>query len=145
MASHILLSFGPSDTKNWISHRPLHMDMDYRGRKTSTLEQDERKRNHFSSCFQWLIKEMKCIMMVMPLHVSLVPRSLMCFFCFSYFEFFILVRSEWEFVERYHNATLTALLWFQNMNAGGSGELCTTQVTGKYMNVSKKLFQKKSL
>lgn len=23
---------------------------------------------------------------------------------------------------------LTALLWFQNMNAGGSGELCTTHV-----------------
>lgn len=53
------------------------------GHKISTLEQDEWSEEEkivFNRCFQWLIKEMKCIMMVMPLHVSLLPRSLMCFF-----------------------------------------------------------------
>lgn len=29
---------------------------------------------------------------------------------------------------RYEMLLLTALLWFQKMNAGGSGELCTTHV-----------------
>lgn len=63
------------------------------GHKTSTLEKKEKNGREnivLNSCFQWLIKEMKCIMMVMPLHVSLLPRSLMVFsvLCHSC-EFFI--------------------------------------------------------
>lgn len=76
------------------------------GHKISTLEQSEKF--HFNRCFQWLIKEMKC---TMPLHATIFWRS--------FFKFFILGQ---------HVSTLTALLWFQNMNAGGSGELCTTHV-----------------
>lgn len=103
------------------------------GHKISTLERKPKaasRKSIFDRCFQWLIKEMKCIMMV--------RYAIACFAAgtifdvpFSFAKFFIQVCKRNRSLapsKAPHCATLTALLWFQNMNAGGSGELCTTQV-----------------
>lgn len=58
----------PSQWKK-LSRRPsIAMDMEVI--KFQLSQQEERMRKIIlNRCFQWVIKEMKCIMMVMPLHV----------------------------------------------------------------------------
>lgn len=130
MASHIFSLISPIRQNVFFSVFPSSNAHGHGGHKISTLEKDEReKKNHFNSCFQWLIKEMKCIMMAVPLHVHCC-HYLWCAFLLLVLWIFHLYSERMEGCRKVIlcNAKLTALLWFQNMNAGGSGELCTTQV-----------------